>query len=174
MILTVERNTLELVALPDSSRVWLFGAQRILTADEASSICQELSGFVSGWQAHGKDLTADFCLLSRCVLVVAVDESKEAPSGCSIDKVFHLLQSQKEKFDLDFFQRTLLWILKGDDICILDKAEIQAGLDCGEIVGNTPTINMLASNLGDLKKSGLALPLANSWIAPKLKFTHEG
>ena len=59
-------------------------------------------------------------------------------------------------------------------LVILDKAEIQAGLDCGEIVGNTPTINMLASNLGDLKKSGLALPLANSWIAPKLKFTHEG
>jgi hypothetical protein len=129
--------------------------------------------FVSGWQAHGKGLTADFCLLQRCVLVVAVDESKEAPSGCSIDKVFHLLQSQKEKFDLDFFQRTLLWIFKGDDICILNKSEIQAGLDCGEIDGNTPTINMLASNLGDLKKSGLALPLASSWVASKLKFTYE-
>jgi hypothetical protein len=79
-----------------------------------------------------------------------------------------------KKFDLDFFQRTLLWIFKGDDICILNKSEIQAGLDCGEIDGNTSTINMLASNLGDLKKSGLALPLASSWVAPKLKFTHEG
>ena len=138
------------------------------------SIQGQMVDFVSGWQAHGKDLTADFCLLQRSVLVVAVDESKEAPSGCSIDKIFHLLQSQKEKFDLDFFQRTLLWIFKGDDICILNKSEIQAGLDCGEIDGNTSTINMLASNLGDLKKSGLALPLASSWVAPKLKFTHEG
>jgi len=25
-----------------------------------------------------------------------------------------------------------------------------------------------------LKKSGLALTLARSWVAPKLKFTHEG
>jgi hypothetical protein len=172
--LTVDRNSLESLALPDSSRVWLFGAHRILTETEVLSIQRQMVDFVSGWQAHGKDLTADFCLLQRCVLVVAVDESKEAPSGCSIDKVFHLLQSQKEKFDLDFFQRTLLWILKGDDICILNKSEIQAGLDCGEIDGNTPTINMLASNLGDLKKSGLALPLASSWVASKLKFTHEG
>jgi len=171
--LTLERNSIENISLPGSSRVWLFGAHRTLTDAEAVAIQGQMVDFVSGWQAHGKDLTADFCLLQRCVLVVAVDESKEAPSGCSIDKVFHLLQSQKEKFDLDFFQRTLLWIFKGDDICILNKSEIQAGLDCGEIDGNTPTINMLASNLGDLKKSGLALPLASSWVASKLKFTYE-
>ncbi len=172
--MTPERNPIENILLPGSSRVWLFGAQRTLTDAEAVSIQGQMVDFVLGWQAHGKGLTADFCLLHRCILIVAVDESKEAPSGCSIDKVFHLLQSQKGKFDLDFFQRTLVWILKGDDICILNKSEIQVGLDSGEIDSNTSSINMLASNLGDLKKGGLALPLADSWIAPKLKFTHEG
>ena len=154
--------------------MWLFGAQRTLTDAEAVSIQGQMVDFVSGWQAHGKGLTADFCLLHRCILIVAVDESKEAPSGCSIDKVFHLLQSQKGKFDLDFFQRTLVWVLKGNDICILNKLEVQAALDSGEIHRDAPTMNMLAQSLGDLKKKGLTMSLSDSWIAPKLKFTHEG
>jgi len=172
--LSSERNSLEQLTVPDSSRVWLFGAQRLLSDKEFASIQNELSGFVFAWQAHGKNLTADFCVLNRCVVVVAVDESKEAPSGCSIDKVFHLLQSQKEKYDLDFFQRTLVWVLKGNDICILNKLEVQAALDSGEIHRDAPTMNMLAQSLGDLKEKGLTMSLSDSWIAPKLKFTHEG
>ncbi len=171
---SILRNSLNAIKLHDSSRVWLFGAQRILTEIEEISIHRRLLDFIAGWQAHGKDLTADFCIIHRCVLMVVVDESKEAPSGCSIDKVFQLLQSQKEKFGLDFFHRTLVWIFKGDDICILNKNEIQAGLDCGVITDNTMTVNMLANNLGDVKMNGLRLTLGDSWIAPKLKFTHEG
>ena len=86
-----------LPSMPDASRVWMFGAQRFLTPDEANHLQAEMSHFVSGWQAHGKDLLAGFWLLLNNVLVVAVDESKEPPSGCSIDKVFKLLKSQQEK-----------------------------------------------------------------------------
>ena len=173
MILTLERDSIENIKLPGSSRVWLFGAQRTLTDAEVVSIQGQMVDFVSGWQAHGKGLTADFCLLHRCILIVAVDESKEAPSGCSIDKVFHLLQSQKEKFDLDFFQRTLVWAMHNDEICILNKEEVQAGLDSGEMNGEMKVFNMLSDRLGELTLGGMMLPLKESWIAPKLKFTYE-
>lgn len=92
-----------LPSMPDASRVWLFGAQRVLTPSEASNLETEMSQFVSGWQAHGKDLLAGFGLLFHSVLVVAVDESKEPPSGCSIDKVFKLLQLQQRKKRFGFF-----------------------------------------------------------------------
>ena len=174
MILTLERDSIENIKLPGSSRVWLFGAQRTLTDAEVVSIRGQMVDFVSGWQAHGKGLTADFCLLHRCILIVAVDESKEPPSGCSIDKVFHLLQSQKEKFDLDFFQRTLVWAMHKGELCIFNKQEIQAGLDSGEMNGEMKVFNMLSDRLGELTSGGMMLPLIESWIAPKLKFTHEG
>ncbi|GDX49633.1 hypothetical protein LBMAG26_04920 [Bacteroidota bacterium] len=170
---SILRNSLSAIKLPDSSRVWLFGAQRILTEIEEISIHRRLLDFIAGWQAHGKDLTADFCIIHRCVLVVVVDESKEAPSGCSIDKVFQLLQSQKEKFDLDFFQRTLVWAMHKGELCIFNKQEIQAGLDCGEMNGDMQVFNMLSDRLGELKSGGMMLPLKESWIAPKLEFTHE-
>lgn len=169
----VERNSIANINLPESSRVWLFGAQRTLTSIEMGSIQAQMTDFISSWQAHGKGLTADFCLIHRCILIVAVDESKEAQSGCSIDKVFHLLQSQKEKYDLDFFQRTLVWAIRNDEICIFNKHQIQAGLDSGEINAEMMVFNMLSDRLGDLKSGGLMLPLQESWIAQKLKFTHE-
>lgn len=172
--MTLERNSIENISLPEISRVWLFGAQRRLTEAEAVSIQGQMVYFVSGWQAHGKGLTADFCLIHRCILIVAVDESKEAPSGCSIDKVFHLLQSQKEKFDLDFFQRTLVWAMHKGELCIFNKQEIQAGLYSGEMNREMKVFNMLSDRLGELISGGMMLPLRESWIAPKLKFTHEG
>ena len=151
----------------------MFGAQRLMSEEEIQHLNHSLADFVSSWQAHGNPLTADFCILHRCVIVVAVDELQEAPSGCSIDKVFHLLQSQKEKYDLDFFQRTLVWLIHENDLCVLNQQKVQAGIDSGEIHPNTLAIHMLANRLGDLKNGGIALPLSESWIAPKLKFTHE-
>ena len=144
-----------------------------MSEEEIQHLNHSLVDFVSSWQAHGNPLTADFCILHRCVIVVAVDELQEAPSGCSIDKVFHLLQSQKEKYDLDFFQRTLVWLIHENDICVLSKQEIQADIDSGKIHQNTLAIHMLANRLGDLKNGAIARPLSECWIAPKLKFTHE-
>ena len=99
--MNIQRESLDAITLPDSSRVWMFGAQRLMSEEEIQHLNHSLADFVSSWQAHGNPLTADFCILHRCVIVVAVEELQEAPSGCSIDKVFHLLQSQKEKYDLD-------------------------------------------------------------------------
>ena len=156
-----------LPSMPDASRVWLFGAQRVMTPSEASNLETEMSQFVSGWQAHGKDLLAGFGLLFHSVLVVAVDESKEPPSGCSIDKVFKLLQLQQEKNGLDFFQRTLIWARFENDLRIFNQHSLLAAVQQGEVQLDTPVVNMLAPNLGAVRSAGW-IPLNESWIAKKI------
>ncbi len=156
-----------LPSMPDASRVWMFGAQRFLTPDEANHLQAEMSHFVSGWQAHGKDLLAGFGLLLNNVLVVAVDESKEPPSGCSIDKVFKLLKSQQEKNGLDFFQRTLIWAWVGKELCIYDYPSLLKALKEGEVKMNTPVLNTLPVTLGDFRNKRF-MSLSDSWVAKKL------
>ena len=156
-----------LPSMPDASRVWMFGAQRFLTPDEANHLQAEMSHFVSGWQAHGKDLLAGFGLLLNNVLVVAVDESKEPPSGCSIDKVFKLLKSQQEKNGLDFFQRTLIWARVESDLCIYNGESLLQAFHQGDVNFDTPVVNMLAPTLGDLRNAGW-IALNDSWIAKKI------
>jgi len=154
--------------LPDSARIWLFGAHRLMLDREIQSLESDMSQFVAGWQAHGKDLLADFSLLERSILLVAVDETKEPPSGCSIDKVFHLLKTQQEKNELDFFQRTLIWAVVDGDLCIHSQASLLDALRQQTISFETPVVNMLSASLGDFRQGGL-LPLSQSWVAKKLQ-----
>jgi hypothetical protein len=156
-----------LSSMPDASRVWVFAAQRWLTAEESASLRSEMTAFVSGWQAHGKDLLAGFDLLFDGVLVVAVDETKEPPSGCSIDKVFHLLKMQNEKWQLDFFQRTLIWAWVGKELCIYDYPSLLKALKKGVVAMNTPVLNALPATLGDFRNKKF-ISLSDSWVAKKL------
>lgn len=156
-----------LPSMPDACRVWVFATQRWLTAEESASLRSEMTAFVSGWQAHGKDLLAGFDLLFDCILVVAVDETKEPPSGCSIDKVFHLLKMQNEKWQLDFFQRTLIWAWVGNELCIYDYPSLLKALKEGEVEMKTPVLNTLPATLGDLRNKQF-ISLSDSWVAKKL------
>jgi len=153
--------------MPDSARIWLFGAQRLMSAQETQFLKEEMSQFVAGWQAHGKDLLANFELLGEAILVVALDESKEPPSGCSIDKVFHLLKTQNEKYQLDFFQRTLIWAWVQHDLRIYTAALLLDALKEQSIDFDTPVVDMLTPTLGDLRAKGL-IPLSGSWVSKKL------
>jgi hypothetical protein len=101
------------------------------------------------------------------VLVVAVDESKEPPSGCSIDKVFKLLKSQQEKNGLDFFQRTLIWARVESDLCIYNGESLLQAFHQGDVNFDTPVVNMLAPTLGDVRNAGW-IALNDSWIAKKI------
>jgi len=85
--------------LPNQSRTWFFGASRILTPKEIETLREDLHSLVSNWKSHGTRLSAGFEILHESIIIVAVDESIESPSGCSIDKVFGLLKDQ----DVDFF-----------------------------------------------------------------------
>ena len=156
-----------LPSMPDASRVWVFAAQRWLTVEESASLHSEMTAFVSGWQAHGKDLLAGFALLFDCILVVAVDETKEPPSGCSIDKVFHLLKMQNEKWQLDFFQRTLIWAWIGKELCRYDYPSLLQALKEGEVAMNTPVLSTLPASLGNFRNKKF-IPLSDSWVAKKL------
>lgn len=158
---------MSLNSLPNTARIWSFLSNRILSDAEEESIRRELEKFVSDWKAHGNDLSAGFEVFDHCVIVVAVDESFEAPSGCSIDKVFRLLLEWSSKNNCDFFQRTLTGVKKGNEIKILKQNEIKLGLENQEINAETLCFNMEASSLGDINSS-IYIPLEKTWLGIKL------
>jgi hypothetical protein len=94
--------------LPDSARVWLFTATRSLEDDELQVVETALGDFISGWKSHNSELKAGFAVLHKTVVVIAVDESFEAPSGCSIDKAFRLLAELGDTLQTDFLNRQLV------------------------------------------------------------------
>ncbi len=93
--------------LPGHSRLWIYQANRPLTADEKEYLTQGLKDLCDQWSAHGVPLRTSFALPFDRFVVLAVDEGA---SGCSIDSSVRFLKGLQEKLGIDFFDRTLrLW-----------------------------------------------------------------
>ncbi len=150
--------------LPDHSRVWVFAANKILDESELNDVSLLMNSFVAQWQSHGSDLLAGFQLVHDCILIVAVDQSVEAPSGCSIDKVFRLLNQT----NIDFFQRTLLWIPFCNTAKIITQEQAILNYKNGELNDESLVVNTLVETLAQARNQ-FYIPLKDSWISPKIK-----
>lgn len=156
-----------LANLPAHSRIWFFGAHRILTETEIALLQDAMSSFVASWTAHGAQLSADFSIQHEAILIVGVDESVAPPTGCSIDKVFQVLKDFQSQTGVDFFQRTLIWeaFCNTTEIYSLDSAK--QALQEGRLKNNTLILNPLITHLSQARES-MYVPLNESWAAPKL------
>jgi hypothetical protein len=83
----------EIQDLPDSSRVWVFGADRDLDAGATELLLDQVDRFLSQWHAHGAPLTAARSWQHRRFLTIAVDQSTAGASGCSIDGLYRSLKA---------------------------------------------------------------------------------
>jgi hypothetical protein len=154
---------MSLERLPDNSRVWFFGSDRLLNDEEKRSLSIELQEFVSSWKAHGAELAASFEILHDCILIVSVDESVTPPTGCSIDKVFKLLEKQAS----NWFNRLLIWRAFCNTAKIYTVDELQLALRTGEVDRDTIIINSTVRSLTEVRKS-LYISINDSWVASKL------
>lgn len=154
---------MSLERLPDNSRVWFFGSDRLLNDEEKRSLSIELQEFVSSWKAHGAELAASFEILHDCILIVAVDESVTPPTGCSIDKVFKLLEKQAS----NWFNRLLIWRAFCNTAKIYTVDELQLALEAGEVDRDTIIINSRVRSLTEVRKS-LYISINDSWVSSKL------
>lgn len=149
--------------LPAHSRVWVFASNKLLSEAEIQDVSMLMSSFTAQWQSHGTQLLAAFEIIHECVLIVAVDESVEPPSGCSIDKVFRLLNQT----NIDFFQRTLLWIPFCNSAKIITQEQAILQFKNAELNEESLVMNTLVETL-DQARNQFYIPLKDSWIAQKI------
>ena len=86
-------------------RTWVFVANRKLTDVETAQVENALQDFVATWSSHGIPLKASAFCFEQASIVVAADELVAKASGCSIDKITHLVRALGQQFNVDFFDR---------------------------------------------------------------------
>lgn len=148
------------------SRMWFYGLKTPMNAAQSAELKGIMDDFVGGWKAHGAQLAAAYRLIANQFLIIAVDETQQQATGCSIDKSVHLLQEFGENHDLDFFNRMLVHVLENGTFTSYSTAELKAAIAEGKIGPNTQIMNTIAATL---KESGMGtLDLADSWAAKYL------
>lgn len=148
------------------SRMWFYGLKQPLDASRSEALVQMMDAFVGEWKAHGADLQAGYRLIGNQCLIIAVDESMQAATGCSIDKSVHLLQDFGAQHGVDFFNRMLIFTFENGQIAALSPQELKEAIAQGKVNADTQVLHALAPTL---KESGQGLiPLKDSWAAKYL------
>ena len=99
--------------MPAHARVWIYQANRPLSAAEKQTIQSHLETRIRSWSSHGNSLTGSSQLLHDRFVVIAADQERQAPSGCSIDQSVGWLRELGNELDVDFFDRSVAFLREG-------------------------------------------------------------
>ena len=91
--------------IPEESRIWIYAAEQKLTNEQESYILKYISNHLKNWEAHKVFLTAGVTILENQFVVVALDETKNGASGCSIDTLQNTIQELENELSISLLNR---------------------------------------------------------------------
>ena len=148
--------------MPDTARVWVFQSTTHMEMEEMEMVSARLLGFLEGWQAHGHDLNASFQIFYERFIVVALDEASYQATGCSIDKLTHIILSMERDFKLSMLDRMQIAYREDGLIHTMPLAAFRNALENEELDGETIDFNNLIETKAELKNKW-EVPVRNSW-----------
>ena len=149
--------------MPETARVWIYQSKQEISEEVAGLIEKHGKTFCDSWDAHGQPLKFSLKVLHNRFIVITVDESFNAASGCSIDRSVRLVQELEKAFALSLFDRTHVAFLKGDEVLLKPLNGIKNEISAGVIGQDTVTFNNLVQNLGEMKAKW-KVPVGESWL----------
>lgn len=149
--------------LVDTSRVWIYQADRKLEKSEQKLIDDMCHSFLQEWAAHGQSLKSSHQIILDKFLVISVDESFNQASGCSIDASVALIKSIEQELGINFFDRTQVCFLINDEIVEIPMNAVKGEIENGKISADTITFNNLVSDISGFNQEW-KVPAKNSWL----------
>ena len=103
----------------DQSRIWIYAAEQKLTNEQENHILKAISDHLQNWEAHKVSLTAVVTILENHFIIIALDETKNGASGCSIDTLQNTIQNLEKELSVSLLNRLNVFCRIDDKIhCI--------------------------------------------------------
>jgi len=134
------------------SRVWIYQADRNLSAKEENMAAYFLKNAIQNWTAHGVTLLASAQILESRFIIIALDENENIASGCSIDSSTHWVKELGSNLGIDFFDRSLAYV-EGKEIKSIPIFSAKAAILEGKIQSNSTVFNNSVTTLQALSAS---------------------
>lgn len=150
--------------LPDTTRVWIYQANRPFGDADIPAIQEKVAQFVESWVSHNRQLRAFGDVLHNRFILLMVDESQAGASGCSIDKSVYFLKMLQAEYGVDLFDRMSFSYLDGEEVHTLPREEFSRRYQEGIISDQTRVFDNLVGNKKDFEAKWVKA-LADSWHA---------
>jgi hypothetical protein len=135
--------------LPNNSRVWIYQSDREFTNNEIEFISEKAIDFINQWTRHGDDLKGSFTIKYNQFLVLAVDESFNNVSGCSIDSSVRFIKELENELQLDLMDKMNVTFKDNDNINLVKLSDFQKFAAAQKITTETIVFNNMVATKED-------------------------
>ncbi len=136
----------EFKSLPDTSRVWIYQANRSFTGEELQEIKQSLDQFILDWTAHGSQLQAGYEIRYKRFIIIGLDQTDTSASGCSIDASVHFIQFLEKKYNVDLMDKMNVSYKQGEYVAYKPLTDFKKMAKNKAVSKNTIVFNNLVIN----------------------------
>lgn len=150
--------------LPDTSRIWIYQANRSFKQEELEHLKEELDVFIQKWTAHGSELKAGYEIPYGRFIVIGLDESGNAASGCSIDASVHFIQHLEKKYDVVLLDKMNVSYKQGEYVAYKPLMDFKKMAKQKAVSEKTIVFNNLVTNKAEYKEHW-EVPASESWHA---------
>jgi len=148
----------DIAALPDTSKTWLFGISPSLDETQSRQVLQQVDDFLDEWAAHGAPVTSARALLENSFLAIAVDERSET-SGCSIDRMFGLLRQFERDLGVSILDANRVFVRHADGrVEALSRTDFR---NRGDL--HTTVFDTTAERLADIRSGHWIRQAQDAW-----------
>ena len=148
--------------LPDSSRVWIFQANRGFSQEELEEIKPKIESFLEKWTVHGQSLKAGYEIRYNRFLILGLDESQASASGCSIDASVHFIQGLEKEYNVDLLDKMNVSFKNGEHVAYKPLLDFKKMVKQKAVSPQTIVFNNLVNTKSEYKEFW-EVPMTKSW-----------
>jgi hypothetical protein len=148
--------------LPNNARVWIYQSDREFTAKEIEIVSVKAVDFINQWTRHGDDLKGSFTFKYNQFLILAVDETFNTVSGCSIDSSVRFIQALEKELQLDLMNKMNVTFKDNEHINLVKLADFHRFAKEQKITSETIVFNNMVATKEDFENNW-EIPAKESW-----------
>lgn len=152
----------EFKTLPETSKVWIYQANRSFSEREQKEISSKLDAFIENWTAHGSNLQASYEIKHKRFIILALNQHLNAASGCSIDASVHFIQQLEQDYNVDLLDKMNVSYKQGEFIAYKTLTDFRKMAKQKAVSKNTIVFNNLVTNIAEYKENW-EVPAKDSW-----------
>jgi len=149
---------------PADAYIWIYSADRSVTAAESNHILLSVQDFLSTWTSHDQPVVAEAATVEERFLVIAAHIPGGDISGCGIDKLDRAVTGAGIDVGVQWLDGLAVLYRSNPGIISAVSRSDFARLAAKATVGaETIVFDTSVHSLSELRSHGLERPVAESW-----------
>ena len=148
--------------LPETSRVWIYQANRSFSESELKEITTKLDAFIENWTAHGSDLQSGYEIKYKRFIILGLNQNLNSATGCSIDASVHFIQQLEQDYNVNLLDKMNVSYKQGEYVAYKNLKDFKKMAKQKAVSKNTIVFTNLVTNITEYKENW-EVPASESW-----------